>query len=252
MKTDFWRKKIGFWRSLIMYYWKPFNQRRLQHFYREFIREGDLCFDIGAHLGNRVAAWQKLGATIIALDPQPLCVNYLQKRFGNYPQIQIIAKAVGAQPGKTTMYVSQRTPTVSTLADQTWREQLSERSNRPVKWEEQIEVEMLTLDQLITTYGIPVFCKIDVEDYEAEVLKGLSTPIRGISFEFFNWTPERTKECLQLLNNLGNYEYNWSVGESQRFQTKYWSNSEKMLLQIQQYRSNTSFSGDIYARLKTL
>ncbi|MEP7268108.1 MAG: hypothetical protein ABI844_10825 [Saprospiraceae bacterium] len=44
---------IGFTRSWIMYYGKPFNKKKLRNFYSQFILPGDIVFDIGAHLGNR-------------------------------------------------------------------------------------------------------------------------------------------------------------------------------------------------------
>ena len=121
-----------------------------------------------------------------------------------------------------------------------------------MNWNEVIEVEVVTLDDLIEKYGMPVFIKIDVEDYEAEVLKGLSHPIKAISFEFFNWTPERTRECLELIDRLGNYKYNLSVGENQRFENSDWMNTPEILAFIDRYKPEKSYSGDIYARLATI
>jgi len=44
---------------------------------------------------------------------------------------------------------------------------------------------MVTLDAAtIETFGKPFYCKIDVEGWELDVLKGLSQPIPLISFEF--------------------------------------------------------------------
>ena len=68
------RERLGIFRSVAMYYWKPFNKRRLKRFYAQFIQPGDLCFDLGAHLGNRANAWLALGAKIVAVEPQPSCV----------------------------------------------------------------------------------------------------------------------------------------------------------------------------------
>ena len=132
------RKQLGILRSRIMYYWKPFNQRRLVHFYKDFIKEGDLCFDIGAHLGNRIKAWNALGAKTIALEPQPSCLAFLEKKFGQNPQVKIIPKAVSNEKGKTTMFVSTLTPTVSTLSDDDWKEKIDAKAkNYTVHWDEE-------------------------------------------------------------------------------------------------------------------
>ncbi len=245
-----WKARLGLWRSLLIYYWKPFNQKRLRRFYSQFIQPGDLCFDIGAHLGNRSKAWLDLGAKVIAVEPQPICIQFLQKKFDKYPDWTIESKAVGAKNGKLPMYLSQNAPTVSSLSDQNWRKALNEKSNFEVQWNEEIEVEVTTLDQLIEQYGRPTFCKIDVEDFEEAVLKGLSVPIPIISFEFFNWTPIRTEACLKLLNQLGDYEYNWSFGESLSFEMEKWENVEQLSKNIEAYKKKNAFSGDIYARIK--
>ncbi len=246
MLTKNFRSRMGLLRSKLMYYWKPFNRRRLRKFYQTFIPANSLCFDIGAHLGNRVDAFASLGARVIAVEPQPLCLEYLEKRFGKIPAVTIIPKAVGAVPGKAVLHISQLTPTVSTLANKEWRKALQESSHIQVDWEDQIEVELITLDQLIETYGLPHFCKIDVEDYEAEVLKGLSHAIPVISFEFFTWTPKRTEECIQLLEALGKYEYNWSKGEQQKMASAIWLSASDLRSQFQEITDR--FSGDVYAR----
>ena len=48
-------QKWGVARSFAIYY-APGRVRRLRRFYAPLIRQGDLCFDVGAHVGNRVAA----------------------------------------------------------------------------------------------------------------------------------------------------------------------------------------------------
>lgn len=246
-----WKARIGLWRSILIYYWKPFNQRRLRHFYKTFIKPGDLCFDIGAHLGNRSKAWLSLGARVVAVEPQPVCIDFLKKKFNHQPEFELITKAVGAQSGKMTMHLSHNAPTVSSLASEEWRKELNHKSNFEVEWNEQIEVEVLTLDQLINQHGIPDFCKIDVEDFEEEVLKGLSIPIPKVSFEFFNWTPKRTAACLKLLEDLGDYEFNWSIGESQKLALEKWVDGALIQRNIQAVREKKTFSGDIYAQIKT-
>ena len=39
--------------------------------YARFLRAGDLAFDIGAHVGDRVSSFRRLGARVVALEPQP-------------------------------------------------------------------------------------------------------------------------------------------------------------------------------------
>ena len=97
------KERIGILRSTTIYYWKPFNKRRLMRFYSEFVTKGSLCFDIGAHLGNRTNAWNSLGAKVVAVEPQPQCMAYLQKRFGKKKNITLVQKAVGATTGKATL-----------------------------------------------------------------------------------------------------------------------------------------------------
>lgn len=40
--------------------WKRFRQDA-RTLYREFVRLGDLCFDVGAHYGERIEIFQMLG-----------------------------------------------------------------------------------------------------------------------------------------------------------------------------------------------
>ncbi|MEO1451946.1 MAG: FkbM family methyltransferase, partial [Bacteroidota bacterium] len=209
-------------RSKAMYYWKPFNRRRLMRHYGQFVKPGALCFDVGAHLGNRSDAWLGLEAQVVAVEPQPACIKYLENRFGDHNRFTLVKKAIAAQAGTAHLQVSLLTPTITTLADEGWRQKMQDATSFHVQWDQQVAVETLTLDQLIATHGLPQFCKIDVEDFEVEALKGLSQPIPTISIEYFIPTLERAYSCLDLIDALGPYKYNWSFGESQHFQSETW------------------------------
>ena len=43
------------------------RQKKLINFYSQFIKKGDLCFDIGAHRGKLKDIFLKLGARVIAV-----------------------------------------------------------------------------------------------------------------------------------------------------------------------------------------
>src|SRR5690606_17457557 len=58
---------LGITRSLIVY-WRPGRQRGLRDLYRPFVAPGGLVFDVGAHIGDRTAAFASLGARVVALE----------------------------------------------------------------------------------------------------------------------------------------------------------------------------------------
>ena len=205
----------GLARSLLIYH-RPGQIRRLRRMYQGFIRPGDCCFDIGAHAGSRVRAWLGLGARILAVEPQPLFANLLERWYGGNPHVTVLQKAVGAEPGSATMLISRRTPTVSTLS-QDWAARVAaEPSFAGVRWDADQVVEVTTLDQLVADWGMPAFCKIDVEGYEPQVLAGLTFPLPQLSFEVIPAVRERALACIERLEALDAYSYNVSTAESGR------------------------------------
>src|SRR5437762_7152286 len=143
----------GIARSLVMYHGQPGRQRRMRRLYGEFLGPGDLAFDIGAHVGSRVRAWRRLGARVIAVEPQPDCLTVLRLLYRRDPAVTIIPSAVGARLGRAQLALSSATPTVSSLSPQ-WRDAVAaERSFARVRWDRNVDVEVTTLDQLIATHG---------------------------------------------------------------------------------------------------
>ncbi len=242
-------KRIGLMKSVAMYYWKPFNQRRLRKFYRQFIQSGALCFDIGAHVGNRTMAWSALGARIIAVEPQPVCAAYLKRRFSNNPAVTIVDEAVGQTPGNQIMHISSANPTISTLSDEVWRTQIQMDARYPVRWDDRVQVPVTTLDTLISRFGLPDFCKIDVENAEYEVLLGLTQPVQALSFEYYPPALKRTLLSIERLGHLGPYRFNWSLGESLRLQSPDWVDVDTLKRHITGYTSRREY-GDIYAKIQ--
>lgn len=239
---------FGLLRSLIVYR-RPGRQRGLRRLYAPFVREGDLVFDVGAHLGDRSVAFAALGARVIAFEPQPRIAHWLRRLVGRYERITVREEAVGAQPGTEHLAISRRTPTVSTLSG-SWRTQLT-RTNagfRSVRWEESVPVPVVTLDGLIESYGVPTFCKIDVEGYEAEVLAGLSQSVAGLSVEFVAGQLDVAAACVARLQELGSYRFNVVPGERRTFAFEAWMDSEAAIAWIESGAGGVA-SGDIYAVL---
>src|SRR3970282_98282 len=77
------RARRGLLRSLLIYYGVPFKLRRLADLYRPFVEPGDLCFDVGAHVGDRTRALRRLGGRVVAVEPQPACLGLLRWMYRN-------------------------------------------------------------------------------------------------------------------------------------------------------------------------
>ena len=241
---------LGLVRSLIIY-WRPGRQRGLRELYRPFVGAGDLAFDVGAHLGDRTHAFRKLGARVVALEPQPAVRRWLMRFVGRSEHVSIRAEALGREVGTARLALSRRTPTVSSLAED-WPNALPERnpSFRGVRWDDSVEVQVTTLDALIEQYGLPRFCKIDVEGYEAEVLAGLSQPIPALSVEFVAGALDIAEACVRRLEALGRYEFNAIKAEERSFMSERWLASDEMVSWLRRDGAGVS-SGDVYARLRS-
>ena len=239
---------LGLLRSLVIY-WRPGRQRALRQLYGSLVRPGDLVFDVGAHLGDRAAAFSALGARVVAFEPQPDVRRWLARLVGTRPGVTIRPEAVGRAPGTARLAVSHRTPTVSSLAER-WRTVLPAANPgfRNVRWQESVEVDVTTLDALIDEHGVPHFCKIDVEGFEVEVLTGLSWPLPALSVEFVRGALDIAVKSVQRLETLGRYEFNAVLGEGRCFVSERWMGPDEMIGWLRAGAADAR-SGDVYARL---
>ena len=241
---------LGLLRSLVVY-WRPGRQRALRRLYGSLVRPGDLVFDVGAHLGDRSAAFSALGARVVALEPQPDVRRWLTRLVGTRPGVIIRPEAVGRARGTARLAVSHRTPTVSSLAE-CWRTALpaANRGFHHVRWRGSVEVDVTTLDALVNEHGTPHFCKIDVEGFEAEVLSGLTWPLPALSVEFVQGALDIAVESVQRLETLGRYEFNAVLGEGRYFLSDPWVGADQMIDWLRRGAAGAR-SGDVYARIRT-
>ena len=239
---------FGVARSLIVYYGQPWRRSALKRFYRELVDPGDLVFDIGAHVGSRSETLLSLGARVVAVEPQPALADFIEKRMLH--RLEAFERvAVGAHEGEIELNISSRHPTVTTASKDFITKVSKTEGFRSVVWDRKIKVPMTTLDALIARHGMPVFCKIDVEGAEAEILKGLSQPIALVAFEYTPAVPAIAEAAIDELMRLGPYRFNRVIGEQHRYIDERWKSADALLMDLASL-SPDSPSGDIYARLE--
>lgn len=239
---------LGLGRSLAVYYGPFWRRARLRGFYGQFLQPGDLAFDVGAHVGNRIAVFRRLGATVVAVEPQPDLLRVLRLLYGRDPGVIVEPCGVAAANGTGTLRLSTRTPTVSSFAER-WIEDLSAApSFRRVRWDAVLSVPMITLDELIARHAEPRFCKIDVEGFEHEVLSGLSRPLPALSFEYLPVAAERAIACVERLSALGDYGFRRSRVETHRWWDRDWLDAPAMITALGALPD--ARSGDVYAVLR--
>jgi FkbM family methyltransferase len=240
---------FGLAHSFIIYYGIPGKKKRIKRLYSEFISKGSLAFDIGSHIGNRIVPWLELGAKIVAVEPNPVCISILLFLYGKKEGVEIIPAAVGSSSGTAVLYTDPAHPTLSTISEDWIRRVKMTSPFRSIRWSHEDKTGIFTLDQLIDRFGVPDFCKIDVEGSELEVLRGLSFPIPALSVEYIPSSPEIAISAVEKISELGEYSFNISRRETMRFLHQQWIEKSIVLLFLRSLEEN-DFAGDVYARLK--
>ena len=187
-----------------------------KEFYLRVIKPGDLVFDVGANIGQRSEIFAQLAQKVIAIEPQPNCVRHLKSRFRFNRRVVIQEVALGDKPGEETMWQS-NSPGISSMSRR-FIDTMGSGVFRDEKWDKEIKVKTKTLDDLIDTFGLPAFMKIDVEGYELKVLQGLTAAVPLISFEYSPEMMDEARNCAQRLQQIStDYRYNYCLGENLDF-----------------------------------
>ena len=211
------RMARGVIRSLRIYYCDRARAAAMERLYAKFVKPGDLVFDVGAHVGDRIRAFRRLGAKVIAIEPQPALATVLRLLYGRDRDVIIEAVAVGRNAGVVSLKLNVSNPTISTASDDFVSAAAASPRWRKERWSKSVPVPVTTLDCLIERHGTPAFAKIDVEGFEAEALAGLSGAIPALSFEFTTLQRDVAARALARCVELGYRRFNAALGESQIF-----------------------------------
>jgi FkbM family methyltransferase len=241
-----WRTLRGIVRSLWLYYSDGERRTAMVRLYGRFVKSGDLVFDIGAHVGDRIAVFRRLGARVVAVEPQPALVKTLKILYGRDHAITIEPLALARNPGTLELKLNLDNPTVSTASDDFVRAAHGAPGWEGQEWIKVIRVPAITLDALIERHGTPAFVKIDVEGLEAEVLAGLAHAVPALSFEFTTIQPKVAMNCIARCAMLGYARYNAILGESHALIHPDWLSAEEIAAWIESLPLEAN-SGDVYA-----
>lgn len=215
---------------------------------KDFINKGDLVFDIGANVGVKTQQYLDMGASVVAVEPQPYCIDVLRKKFAD-KDVKIVPFGVSNCRRKRTLHIG-TSNTISTMS----QEFMDKTKDRfwGYDWKESIKVETLTMDDLIEQFGTPRFAKIDVEGHEEDVFLGLRSAIPFISFEY---TPELHSNficCCMDIEEIAPCKYNFGLGEHTSFVFPDWITwgelNDYLLTTVV---GNVAF-GDVYVKMWTI
>lgn len=236
-------------RSLDVYYGDAPRDAQMDALYARFVKPEDLAFDIGSHVGDRIGAFRRLGARVLALEPQPLCAEAIRRIYAGDDSVTLLEAACGSIEGTITLSINSANPTVSTASREFVAAADGAGGWEGQRWDQEIQVPCTTLDRLVAQYGVPALAKIDVEGFEDTVLAGLNRPLPMLSFEFTTIQRDVAQRCLDRLAALGAYGFDVALGESQALTFGSWVGRDEMAAHILSL-PHAANSGDVYCRLE--
>ena len=131
-------------------------------------KTGGLIYDVGMHDGSDTGYYLHNGYKVIAIDANPELIHKAQSRFKTHIEngmLILLNLAISDSEGPVSFSISQ---------NDIWSSIDTSIANREGLFLKKVSVEAKKLSSLFTEYGTPLYCKIDIEGYDAIALQSLS------------------------------------------------------------------------------
>jgi len=138
---------------------------------KKLIEKNDIVVDIGANIGYYTLIFARAvgkEGKVFAFEPEPTNFDLLTKNLeiNNYKNVVFVKKAVSKRNEKTCLYINNENLGGHTMID-------FKESN------DFIEIESVRLDDYFNDLDVKInFIKIDIEGFEIEAIKGMTSILR--------------------------------------------------------------------------
>jgi FkbM family methyltransferase len=128
---------------------------------------GELLFDVGMHQCEDTAYYLQRGHRVVAVDADPAMMAAAAERFSQEiaaGRLSLVHAAVSDEVGAVTLHRSRETM---------WNSLDPAIAGRMGAQGDTIDVPATTLAVLFATFGVPFYCKIDIEGWDERALASL-------------------------------------------------------------------------------
>jgi len=191
-------------------YWA---ERRVESVLLESVRQSDVIFDVGAHMGYYSTQFaDQTQGQVHAFEPNPQSFEYLRRNIeaNGLQNIRLNPAGVSSQSGRLTLNIPHIGNSGSSSFTQKYATEASDR----------VEAEVTTPSDYCDTHGIEQVgtIKIDVEGHEFEVIKGLDPLLseRRVWRVFMEWnaTTASHSSSEDLFGRLSQHGYvPWAISD---------------------------------------
>lgn len=137
----------------------------------EYLKPGNVCYDIGANVGFFATLAARLvgkDGRVYAFEPNPVCAAQARKNaaLNGFDHLEVVEAAVSSSSGRVRLHFGETSTMSSSIV---WTAAAGD-----------VEVAMVSVDEFVRNSHArgPTLVMIDAEGAEVEVLKGMHDTIR--------------------------------------------------------------------------